>query len=428
MAENRLSWTDLRKALATRTGGSEREAKLFLEALNAQIIEGLKEDKQVKIKGIGTFRLQTVAPRKSVNVKTGEEILIEGYDKIVLVPEAGIKELIEHHTSMKKKNAKQPAEEVNPLKKLGEQADEIVDILADLGQGPKEKKEKKTSKAAKTAKTAKPKAKATKKAEPEVKEEKKAEPKVKETKKEEPKVVAKKTAVKKTAVKKTAAKKVVVEKEEPAVVVTPAAPVAPEKKEAAAPARTNHFLRDTLICVVILLMVLLAGYFFLRHQIGSWIDSLNDPKPVQTEQKATSITSEPAVENAASAKPFETIDETETVETVETVEPVQSDKPSKTGKSASASKEIVYTKFITTEEMHEASRLAWMAWRYYGNKDFWVYLYDANKDRIDNPDKIATGTPIRVPQLTAEQMDTTLESTRQVLRRLTEQGEAAKLR
>ena len=71
MAE-KLSWSELRRALASRAGVSEKEANAFLSAFNAQLVEVLKIDKQVKINGLGTFKLQAVAPRKSVNVTTGE--------------------------------------------------------------------------------------------------------------------------------------------------------------------------------------------------------------------------------------------------------------------------------------------------------------------------------------------------------------------
>ena len=94
MAE-KLSWTELRRALASRAGVSEKEANTFLNALNAQIVEALKSDKQVKVNGLGMFKLQAVAPRKSVNVATGEAITIEGYNKIAFVPEASVKELVE---------------------------------------------------------------------------------------------------------------------------------------------------------------------------------------------------------------------------------------------------------------------------------------------------------------------------------------------
>ena len=77
---------------------------------------------------------------------------------------------------------------------------------------------------------------------------------------------------------------------------------------------------------------------------------------------------------------------------------------------------------ITIEPMHKNSRLAWMAMRYYGAKIYWPYLYDANKDCINNPNDIEVGTPIRVPRLTEAQLDTTLESTIVTLQYLREQA------
>ena len=72
--------------------------------------------------------------------------------------------------------------------------------------------------------------------------------------------------------------------------------------------------------------------------------------------------------------------------------------------------------------MHEASRLCWMAYRFYGNKDYWPYLYDANKDRIDDPNVVDTGTPIRVPKLTKEQLDLSNPKTRRHLEYLRQQA------
>ena len=140
MAE-KLSWTELRRALASRAGVSEKSASAFLNSFNAQLIEALKTEKQVKVNGLGTFKLQAVAARKSVNVKTGEEITIPGYNKIVFAPEAGVKELVESNGERRMANgerleAKGEGIENDPLKKLGVQAAEIVDILGELGQSP----------------------------------------------------------------------------------------------------------------------------------------------------------------------------------------------------------------------------------------------------------------------------------------------------
>lgn len=134
MANNKLTWTDLRRALAKRAGVSEKEANTFLGAFNAQLIEALKQDKQVKVNGLGMFKLQAVAPRKSVNVTTGEQITIEGYNKLSFVPEAGVKELVESGKVETQKSKVESNEAPDPLKKLGAQAEEIVDILGELGQ------------------------------------------------------------------------------------------------------------------------------------------------------------------------------------------------------------------------------------------------------------------------------------------------------
>ena len=327
---DKLSWSELRRTVAARAGVSEKEAGAFLTALNAQLIEALKADKQVKINGLGTFRLQAVAPRKSVNVTTGEEITIEGYNKMTFMPEAGVKEMIENNVSDPTPSLVN--DELTPLKKLGAQAEEIVDILGELGQSPKEEPAKEP-----VEEPAK-----------EPVEEPKPEPEPAPEPEEMP-------------------------DEAPEPVFFPE-PVAPEEDEK--PKKRYHFLRDTLICVVILLLLLLLGYFFLRNRLSNWIDDMVSPAPTQ---QVVAVADTTVVESAEVA-------------------------PQK----AVAKDEIrEYKDFITTESMHQDSRLAWMSYRFYGDKRYWPYLYDANKDHIDNPSFVKVGTPIRVPRLTKAQRDTT---------------------
>ena len=52
------------------------------------------------------------------------------------------------------------------------------------------------------------------------------------------------------------------------------------------------------------------------------------------------------------------------------------------------------------------SRLTILSKKYYGTKDFWVYIYEANKERIQNPDNIEKGTLIRIPKLDPRLIDT----------------------
>ena len=371
MAE-KLSWTELRRVLASRAGVSEKEANTFLNALYAEVIEALKTDKQVKINGLGIFKLQAVAPRKSVNVATGEAITIEGYNKVAFVPEAGVKELVESHQPSV---VSDQSSEIDPIKKLGSQAEEIVDILGELGQSPKE--EEMPVK------------------EPEVPEV----PEVPEESVKEPEPVPEPEPVKEP---------------EPEPVFyrpQPAPEPAPVKKE-----KKNHFLRDTLICVVILLALLLVGYFFLRSQLGSLIDSFL-PGKAQTEQVMPIAPVVPEPEEEPVAEPIEMAEEVEAGEGALTEEQILAEFLAVSEEEEEeAVSDDVYDGLITIEPMHEASRLTWMAKRFYGSKAYWPYIYEANKDHISNPDNIDVGTPIRVPKLTKAQMDTTSAAYKRILR------------
>ncbi len=70
------------------------EATAFVAAFFDQIREGLAQDKQVKVRGLGTFKLQPVKARESVNVNTGERLVISGHDKMAFTPDNAMKELV----------------------------------------------------------------------------------------------------------------------------------------------------------------------------------------------------------------------------------------------------------------------------------------------------------------------------------------------
>ena len=81
-------------ALAKQHNLSAADAAAFVDAFFDIISSELKNGNQVKIKGLGTFKVQAVKPRESVNVNTGERVLIEGHDKISFTPDAVMKELV----------------------------------------------------------------------------------------------------------------------------------------------------------------------------------------------------------------------------------------------------------------------------------------------------------------------------------------------
>ena len=81
-------------ALAKQYNLSAAEAAAFVDAFFDIVSSELKNGNQVKIKGLGTFKVQSVKPRESVNVNTGERVLIEGHDKVSFTPDAVMKELV----------------------------------------------------------------------------------------------------------------------------------------------------------------------------------------------------------------------------------------------------------------------------------------------------------------------------------------------
>ncbi|MBR1400636.1 MAG: HU family DNA-binding protein [Prevotella sp.] len=82
------------RVLAEKHGLQERQARQFLKNFIAVINDGLRDDKLVKVKGLGTFKVIEVKDRASVNVKTGERIVIEGRGKITFSPDSVMKELV----------------------------------------------------------------------------------------------------------------------------------------------------------------------------------------------------------------------------------------------------------------------------------------------------------------------------------------------
>ena len=324
MANEKLTWLELRKAVAEYANISEHEAGQFLNALLEGVIEGLKVDKQVKIKGLGSFSLKAVAPRKSVNIATGETFTIEGYNKLTFSAESMLKESVEKRLEQPRTGAVLSELNNDPLKKLGEQADEIVDILAELGQA-----------------VTKPSLEVEEVVEvPEVSKEETAET-IEESASVEP-------------------------AEEPAEKPTAEVEKQPIVKPAPAPKPTCKCHKW--VCWVIFAALLLGfagtGWYF-RETIMQWWQCVQDCQQATEEVVVEEVVEEPIVVSLA-------------------------DQPRE------------YVNFIGIERVGQDSRLAWIAYKYYAQKDLWVFIYEANRDLIKHPSKVHPGVYIRIPELSEE--------------------------
>ena len=325
MANEKLTWLELRKAVAEYANISEQEAGQFLNALLDGVIEGLKGDKQVKIKGLGSFSLKAVAPRRSVNIATGETFTIEGYNKLTFSAESMLKESVEKRLEQPRTGAVLSELNNDPLKKLGEQADEIVDILAELGQA-----------------VTKPSLEVEEVVEvPEVSKEETAEM-IEESASVEP---AEEPAEKPTA-------EVVAEKP----IVKPVPALKPTCK--------CHKWACWVIFAALLLGIAGTGFYF-RETIMQWWQCVQDCQQATEEVVVEEVVEEPIVVSLA-------------------------DQPRE------------YVNFIGIERVGQDSRLAWIAYKYYAQKDLWVFIYEANRDLIKHPSKVHPGVYIRIPELSEE--------------------------
>ena len=381
MANEKITWSELRKAVAEMAGTSEQEATNFLNALVDAILVGLKEDQQVKVKGIGTFALKAMAARKSVNIATGEEFTIEGYKKLTFSAESLLKENVEKRLEIP------PTIEVvkeltdDPLKKLGEQAEEIVDILADLGQAvntTENGKLKTENGKLKTengeVKTENGEVKAENgKLKTENGEVKTENGKVKtENGEVEPAEEVIEKPVEETIEEPT--EEIVEETVEETIeesvekVVEEGKPIAEEttQEPTCKPTGKCHKWVCWLIGAILLLGIIGTGVYF-RATLQQWWQCMQDCQPVMGVEEVQ--------EGSGSS------------EVQEVQEVALADQPRE------------YVNFIGIERVGKDSRLAWIAYKYYAQKDLWVFIYEANRDIIKHPTHVRPGQHIRIPEL-----------------------------
>lgn len=347
----KLTWIELRKAIANHAGSSEKETATFLNALITQIQNGLKEDRQVRITGLGTFRLQEVSPRKSVDVTTGEAIVIPGYNKVSFLPEIGVKELVQSGTPTA------PTEEDSPLQRLGKQADEIVSIIQNEINIPTEQERPDI---------------------PEI-------PEIPESS-EEPKLPA--------------------EPEAPKAETSPEVKIQTIEKQQSA----FHFLRDLLITLCVIILLLVGCFFLVKGGIRNWIEGQMNRVTQTTQAKQEPVENPCSIDTISCATGAEEVEKTEVGEEVKTAEETET----VTGIPAKR----VYTEFMATETIQPGSRLAYLARKYYGQTDLWVFIFEANKDRYTNPNAIPMGEEIRIPVLPAEWQDLNNPQVRQTVDQL----------
>ena len=379
MAEH-LTLVSLRKALSARSNVSEKVADDFLASLTSTIQEGLQKDGSVTVNGLGTFKLQDMPARESVNVTTGERITIAGHKKVVFVEERkrplSGSPLENHPTTVGRGDpggerviTPRPIREgtgeglkpIDPIQKLGEQAEEIKGILSELNamtpaEGPLALTEDRPQ----------------------------AEPADRPL-----------TLIEERPQAKPADRPLALTEE--------------RNKEENKP--FNPWLTG-LITIGVFAMLLVIAYFILRHQIVNWADSMrsNIEQRVSTTPEETAATDVQAVIPAEEPQPAEPAETTEAAPAP--ANPWMDDSQRK------------FTEFLPEETVGQDSRLAWVAKKRYGEKAYWVFIYEVNRDRLNAPDHVLPGMKLRVPKLPKELRDPNDPYTKALLDRLSEKYRA----
>lgn len=153
MSNAKLSASEIVDLMVKNRMITKKSAEEFVKVFFSVIEDALIDGETVKIKGLGTFKSQWNEARKSVNVNTGEEIVIDGYYKAVFIPENDLRELINEPFSHLEPvelnplsdNLPQPmqddveedesenfSEPLEPLRVFGEQAEEIKELLSEI--------------------------------------------------------------------------------------------------------------------------------------------------------------------------------------------------------------------------------------------------------------------------------------------------------
>jgi nucleoid DNA-binding protein len=181
---------DIAKIVASQHNIKVAEAEEFVQKLVDTINEGLETDRLVKIKGFGTFKMQAMKSRASVNVNTGERVIIGEHDRITFLPDAMMKNAINkpfaHFETVEIDDESPLLDEMTPVDDTDDSLDEEQEEIVDEPKvETKEEPKKESKKDVKVEKKVEEKKVTPKKSEP-----KKPEPKKPEPKKSEPKPVA----------------------------------------------------------------------------------------------------------------------------------------------------------------------------------------------------------------------------------------------
>lgn len=358
---NKLTLSDLASLLAERNDRSKSDIEKFLRELLNVVSEGLLTDKFVKIKGIGTFKIIPVERRESVDVNTGERFVIPEHYKYTYLPDKDIKELVNkpfslfETTEITDEVSFSDVEEVEENGDLNPDDESVDEDSSGNTDDPGNKscaqrKFEKTDIVVPSMENA---------ILPE-KEENESGLESGKSDIEEIQVVHADLADRKPVNIKDA----------------------PERISDRDKAR-SFYLKEIFYSVLILLGF--GGIAYVIYWSYSQEPVLQTSElQTQIQQTEGPILTETKTEDSTLNIPFDRNEFTDTLLKEELQVPEEE-------------KTVVSDTIIDRIKIEAGSRLTLISLKYYGDKLFWVYIYEANKEVIKNPNNVPVGTFINIP-------------------------------
>ena len=413
----RLTIQDLTDLLAAKHSMTKKDAEAFVKEFFLLIEQALENEKTVKIKGLGTFKLIDVDSRESVNVNTGERFQIKGHTKVSFSPDANLRDTINKpfahfETVVLNENTileDTPIEDTEE-EEAGEEASAQT-VLNEIGEN--------------TASLVTEEYEST---DDELSEKELIQEEVPE---EEVAMVEQQPAAPIIEEKEEITAEKIIEQELMKANLQPVAPIIPPaKKETIKPVKSEQVSQPAskktapvnekspvpyLIAVIVIVLLLCGGvilfiYYPDLFSSSSDKNALDMPpvttQPVQPEtQLSDTIERKDTIKEITPDAPkvvMPTPPVTQKEETVPTKAEPQTapQQPATSAYLDSASYKITGTK--TKYTIKEGETLTRVSLRFYGTKAMWPYIVKHNPKVIKNPNNVPYGTTIEIPELTKE--------------------------
>lgn len=363
-----MTKNEIISSMSERTGVSRADIRLFLERFNEALFQGLNEDQLVKIKGLGTFKLVSVKTRKSININGGETIDIPAHNKISFTADKLFAEMVNDPLAHLQvvELSDTPSEEDDPaeeggdeyvassrMKKLSEEAEVLKSLIADINGLPSV-----------------------------LQIEESVEEKI-----EEPKISI-------------------------YTPITNNSDNYPEDEIKKKGMTYGGKVGRIFLSSIVLLGIILGIIYWKRYvkdvkqekttqaETHEIINLSKDKESVVSYEKDTSKDSIKQETELSMV----TINESE-VQSAKTIER-ETDSNGKLNIEQMRKINVDYSVIQGTETVRDGSRLTMIALRAYGSKDFWIYVFLANRDQLGNPAQINTGMIIKIPKIDKRLIDT----------------------